>query len=465
MTNPTLVDRLAALPNLEEIPRAELEWLAEHGELAFHEVGEVMATKGKEVRKLWIILQGHVSVRVDRGSGMRIVMGWGVGEVPGMLPYSRMKSPPGDNFVDERAECLAIGVEQFPEMIQRCPEFTAYTVHLMLDRARSFKISDMQDEKMISLGRLSAGLAHELNNPASAIVRGAKLLRRSVADADAASRALGALGLSEQVLELLDDLRSAGLQKPAEGVLSPLQIADREDELAEWLERHHCDSSPASALADAALDLEDLDRLAEQLDGPTLDVALRWISATFATGSLARDIENAGARIDDLVGAIKRFTYMDSRTGADYVELEPGLRDTVRVLASKARGQGTTVTLDLEENLPRVYASGGELNQVWMNLLDNALDAVGEGGNIAVKGVREAGRVAVRVVDDGSGIPPDVLPKIFDSFFTTKPPGQGTGLGLEITQRVVRHYGGDITVESRPGRTEFKVILKAEPSE
>ena len=459
MTDLALVDRLAALPNLADLPRTELEWLATQGEIEIHEVGTIMAPKGRPIEKLWVILEGLVAVRVDRGAGPRLVIEWREGEVTGMLPYSRMRSPPGNNAVEARTEALAIHTDQFREMIHECPRFTAHTVHLMLDRARSFNTSEMQDEKMVSLGRLSAGLAHELNNPASAIVRGAKLIRDGLSETDQASRALGAKGVRAEAMELIEEMCARGMADAAGGVLSPLRFAEREDEIAAWLDAHGCDGSYAAALAETALEIESLDELASRTPDQALEPALRWISARSSVAALARDIEQAGTRIHDLVGAVKRFTYMDSRAGPDSVDVEEGLRDTIRVLASKARGQGTSIDLELDPDLPTVNAAGGELNQVWMNLLDNALDAVGEPGHIEVTGRAERGRVVIRVVDNGEGIPPDILPKIFDPFFTTKPPGQGTGLGLEISRRLVRQYQGEISVESRPGRTEFAVSL------
>ena len=180
------------------------------------------------------------------------------------------------------------------------------------------------------------------------------------------------------------------------------------------------------------------------------------------TGSLAIDIEQAATRLYDLVTAVKKFTYMDNLAGPEFVSVEAGLRDTIRVLASKAKAKDAAVTLDVEADLPRVHANGGELNQVWMNLIDNALDAVPESGRVDIRASLVLDRVVVHVVDDGPGIPTDVLPRIFDPFFTTKPPGQGTGLGLEITRRLVRRYHGDIYVESRLGRTEFCVNLIVE---
>jgi signal transduction histidine kinase len=457
-----LVDRLAALPNLAGIPRQELEWLATYGDLERRQAGSVMAPKGKRIETLWVILHGHISVHVDRGLGPRRVIGWRTGEVTGMLPYSRMTGPPGDNYVEEESELLTIHESHFPELIHRCPEFTAYTVHLMLDRARRFNASDLQDEKMISLGKLAAGLAHELNNPASAAVRGAKLLLAALEEADAASQALGAAGLAGGLRESVEQARTACVGERPGNVLSPIERADREDEIADWLARHECDQGHAARLADTAVGIEVLDALAQETSADTLNATLRWIAVACETHSLASDIEQAATRIHELVAAVKRFTQMDNLAAPEAVKVETGLRDTIRVIASKAKAKGAAITLDLEPDLPRVRATSGELNQVWLNLIDNALDAIPESGSIEVGARRELDRVVVRVVDDGPGIPPEIELRIFDAFFTTKPPGEGIGLGLEIVRRLVRRYHGDIAVESRPGRTEFRVSLDTE---
>jgi signal transduction histidine kinase len=460
MADPTaLVDRLAALPKLVEIPRTELEWLVAHGTLEVHDPGAVIAPKGKRIEHLWVIVSGHVAVQVDRGVGPRRVTDWRPGDVSGMLPYSRMKAPPGNNYLESRSELLAIHERHFPEMVHRCPAFTAHCVHAMLDRARSFNTSDLQDEKMVSLGRLAAGLAHELNNPASATVRGAKQLLGILVQADTASRALGAAGLTDETFAAIEQVRTTCMAQPTGTVLSAVQRADREDEITAWLERHEVDPAHAGPLADTEVSIDVLDKLAGAARGDTLDAALRWIAAGCTTHTLARDIEQAATRIHELVAAIKRFSYMDGRTGPELIDLEPGLRDTIRVLAAKAKGKGAAITLGVAPDLPRVLATGGELNQVWLNLIDNAIDAIPESGHVAVSAEAEAGRVLVRVVDDGPGIPEDVRPRIFDPFFTTKPPGQGTGLGLDIARRLLRLHHGDITVESQPGRTEFRVSL------
>ncbi len=462
MTSADLANRLAALPSLTHMPLEELEWLATHGRLQAWESGTVVAPKGKRIETLWIVLSGHIAIRVDRGAGPRRVMEWRTGDVGGMLPYSRMTGPPGDTYLEETTELLVIHEEHFPEMIRRCPRFTAHTVHLMLDRARAFNTSDLQDEKMISLGKLAAGLAHELNNPASATVRSAKLLSAGLAKADSAARALGAAVLTDEMMEAIERTRDACLAKPGGTVLSPIEQADREDEIARWLTRHHSDPSHATSLAETSVTIEMLDALANATSGNTLDAALRWIASGCATHSLAIDIERAATRIYELVAAVKNFTYMDKLAGPESVDIEAGLRDTIRVVASKARSKRAAITLEVEPNLPRAYATGGELNQVWLNLVDNALDAISDSGRVDVSARHELDRIVVRVIDDGPGIPQDIAPWIFDPFFTTKPPGQGTGLGLDVTRRLVRRYNGDISFDSRPGRTEFRVSLLIE---
>jgi signal transduction histidine kinase len=459
MSSTDLVDRLAALPRLVGVPREELEWLVEHGTLETCEAGHVIGPKDKRIEKLWVVVSGRVAIRVDRGAGPRLVTEWHPGEPTGMLPYSRMKGPPGDNYCAEKTELLAIHEEHFPELVHRCPVFTAYTVHSMLDRARNFNTSALQDEKMVSLGKLAAGLAHELNNPASATKRGAHLLLQELSGLDAALEALAAGELTRELVDAIEQVRPLSETRPDGGVQSAIDRADREDEIADWLERHQANSAHAASLADTAVTIDALDGLASGASGGTLDAALGWLAARSATHALADDIEHAASRIYELVAAVKKFTYMDSLAGPESVDVEGGIRDTLRVLSAKVTSKHAVVTLDFEPDLPRVVAIGGELNQVWMNLIDNALYSIPESGRIDISAHRELNHVVVCVVDDGPGIPADKLERIFDPFFTTKPPGEGTGLGLDMSRRLVRRTHGDISVVSRPGRTEFRVSL------
>jgi signal transduction histidine kinase len=461
-----IVRRLKAHRTLGSAPDGELAWLAAHAtvrqferSLLFVAAGEADGATYRAVEGLHVILSGHLAIYVDRGEGRHKVMEWRAGDVSGLLPYSRMKASPGDVIFEERSEVLTVFKEHFPEMLRECPDVTARLVHVMLDRARHFTSSDLHDEKMKSLGKLAAGLAHELNNPASAVIRSAKSLSEGLVAAETASRALGAAGLTPAQREAVDAVRDACLARRKSGAHSPLEEADRADAIADWLVAHGADVTVAGPLADTAVTLEALDELAQSLSGEVLDAALRWVAYGCAARSLARDIEGAASRIHEIVAAVKGFTQMDRETVAQPLDVGRGLADTLAVLRNKVTKKDATVEVDVDPALPAVEGYGGELNQVWVNLIDNALDAIGTGGHLEVSARRDGGAVAVSIADDGHGIPDAIRERIFDPFFTTKPVGEGTGLGLDIVRRLVNRNRGTIEVESKPGRTVFTVTL------
>jgi len=457
MTEADLVEQLAAHKTIGKAPREELAWLASHGSLQHLDAGEVLTKKDTSVEGMFIVLSGHVVIFVDRGAGPRKTMEWRGGDVTGLLPYSRLVSPPGDTFIQEPTTVLAIPRDLLREMIRECHQVTSILVHTMVDRARAFTSSDLHDEKMISLGKLSAGLAHELNNPASAIERSAALLEERLDDAERAAR--GVSRLTDAQLAAVDKVRESCLATASTGLRSPIQQAEREEAIADWLADHGLDVATAEALADTAVSIEALDQIAGAVEGPALNAVLRWTAAGCSVRTLTSEIHEAATRIAGLVLAIKGFTHMDRAEVAEPVDVKQGLSNTVAVLKAKARSKAAAVVVDVEPDLPLVRGFVGELNQIWSNLIDNALDAIPGSGRVEVLANRERERVVVRVVDNGPGIPAEIRERIFDPFFTTKPVGHGTGLGLDIVRRLVRHNDGDITIESQPGRTEFRVSL------
>jgi signal transduction histidine kinase len=232
----------------------------------------------------------------------------------------------------------------------------------------------------------------------------------------------------------------------------------------EWLEHNQIDALEAGSLADLAVTIEDLDNLRNTLPLKVLDSALKWIVASCSVHLLSVEIENASNQIYKLVNAVKKFTYMDNLAEKELIDVEAGICDSVRVLESKTKSKNADITLEIDKDLPRVRANGAELNQVWFSLLDNALDAIPDSGKIRIKAGLEAGLIKVRIIDNGQGIPHSLIEKIFDPFYTTKSPGRGTGLGLDLSRRIVRRYNGDINVQSEPGKTEFCVNLSPENS-
>jgi signal transduction histidine kinase len=455
----SIVQRLQQHATLGGAPLPELEWLAAHGYLRHFAAGEVVLRQGDvPMDGLFALLTGHVAFYMDRGRGRRKVVEWHGGEVTGVLPYSRVTVAIGDGIAEADSEVWMVDKVHFRELTRECPEVTAILVHVMLDRARHFTSANLRDEKLVALGRLAAGLAHELNNPASAMVRSAKALGELLDQGEAAARALGALGLSERQLADLDALHDACVAEPVR-TWSPIERADREEALAAWIGSHGADAGLAAPLAETAVSLDAIRRLADVVPAGALDVALRWIAGRAAVRGLTEEIERAASRVFE---AVKGFTQMDRSPVAQPVDVGRGLRDTMIVLRSKATGKSVSLTAEVDPELPPVQGVGAELNQIWANLVDNALDAVGTGGRVAVTARREGNRVVVGVADDGPGIPAEVRERIFDPFFSTKDVGKGVGLGLDIVRRTLERHDGEIDVESRPGRTVFRVRLPAE---
>jgi signal transduction histidine kinase len=451
--------RLAQHRSLGDAPVVEHAWLAAHGRLRTYGVGDVVTAKGESAKNLLVVFAGHLVIRIDRGAGSHKVFEWRGGDVGGVMPYSRGASPPNDVVAEEMTEALTIAIELLPEMIHECPAVTATLVHAMVDRARQFKSSDLRDEKLISLGKLAAGLAHELNNPASAVVRSSKMLTGSLNAAEQAARHLAAAQLSDSQFASIE--RARVMCGASEAPVSSVARADREDAIADWLADHGASDESAIPLADTGVTLDVLDTLAESVSGDALDATLEWLAACCLVRTLSAEIESAATRIHDLVSAVKGFSYMDHAPTPEPVDIRSGITDTLTMLAAKTRAKSVEITVDLADDLPRAHAVGAELNQVWMNLIDNALDAVAVGGHVTVTAAHELNVVVVHVLDDGSGIPPDIQDRIFDPFFTTKGVGKGTGLGLDIVRRLVQRHDGEIGVESSPGRTEFQVRLPA----
>ena len=457
-----ITERLAAHAVLGNLPRAELEWLAQHGELRRFAPGDIITARtAGAVDWLYVMLSGHTALYVDHGRGQRRVAEWHGGDVTGLLPYSRLTAPPGDVRAEMLTETWAVPRDRFPEMIRDCPELTATLVHVMTDRARAFTSKDLRDEKTMALGKLAAGLAHELNNPASAVVRSAKALDEPLAQIESAARTLSACGLTGAQFAAIDAARTACLATPSDAP-SPLERADREDAIADWLDHHGADQALGLPLAETAVGLDVLDGLAAALEGEALEAALRWAAGGCVIRHLTSEIDRSAARIFEMVSAIKGFTHMDRAMDAESVDVNEGLRNAITVLRAKAAMKGVSVTADVDADLPPVHGVAAELNQIWANLIDNALDAVAEGGHVMVTAQRMETRVLVEIVDDGIGIPPDIRGRIFDPFFTTKDVGAAVGLGLDVVRRSLERHDGEIDVESRAGRTVFRVRLPAE---
>jgi signal transduction histidine kinase len=452
-----IVDRLAALPPFTSVPREDLEWLAARGEVRTAASGTVMSGIGEPVEEMFVLLDGRVGLYAGKGNESRKLLEAGPGAVLGILPYSRFRRSPGAVVIEDDVTALMLHEAEFPALVRDHHELTTVLVHYMLDRAREYRAVQLNDDRLESLSRLASGFAHELNNPASAAARTAQSLAGLLDEEERAGRELAATGLGDDQLAVLDTVRRECQCTPAPR--TALEAADREDDIAEWLARYGIDTVAAEALAASDVTMAALARMAEALPPDVLKIATRWIASGCAARMAARQIAVATGRIHDLVGAVKAFTFMDRQGVPEPVDVARGLADTLAMLESKARAKSATVHLETAPDLPRVHGFGSEINQVWQKLVDNALDAVGDAGRVTITATVRGDSVVVRVADDGSGIPQEIRARVFDPFFTMKPVGQGTGLGLDIARRIVNLHQGDIDFTSQPGRTVFRVRL------
>jgi signal transduction histidine kinase len=346
----------------------------------------------------------------------------------------------------------------FPELVQKMPELAKRLVGLMADRIRETTRIEQQRDRLAALGKLSAGLAHELNNPASAAKRATSQLRDILKKIKNASLELGRRDLTSAQRAEIEKLETSFIQHD-DPPLDALAISDLEEQLDSLLRSHGQTDlwQLAADLARKNIKPEVLESLFAALDAGTARAALVRIAASVEIAGLLNEIESSISRISDLVGAVKEYTYMD-QAPVQNVDIVKSLETTLTILNHKLK-RGVVVQRDYQRVPLLVNSFGSELNQVWTNLIDNAIDAMGGKGELRVRTYREDGCVVVEIGDNGPGVSPEVEPHIFEPFFTTKGVGEGTGLGLDTVQRIVKKHRGSIHVDSKPGDTRFQVWL------
>jgi signal transduction histidine kinase len=452
----------------ETLEDDELTWLSDNGYCQTWSAGQPVYTEGDPASCFFVLLSGTLSmhrrvesteVETSRTNQRGVYCGATQSFVKGMveLPYW------GSVRAVTDCEFWLIGAAEFGEKFR---EWFPMAVHLIEGITMGFRSSQAiigQRERLLSLGRLSAGLTHELNNPAAAAVRATASLRELVSKM---RRKLGHLATSDvdpKALVALTELQETAVEKMAKAEkLSPVQVSEAEDELSAWLDDHGIDDAwdLAPPLVAAGVNTDWLDEVAETVPTTLLADGLHWVTYALETEQLMGEIEDSTGRISALVGAAKQYSQMDRAAHQD-IDVRDGLKSTLIMLGHKISERGNiTVVKDFDESLPAIPAHPAELNQVWTNLIDNAIYAMPDGGTLTVRTSREDGWVLVEICDTGVGIPEEMQQKIFEPFFTTKPVGEGTGLGLDISYRVIaQRHGGDLRVKSRPGDTRFQVRL------
>ena len=460
-----MVDKseLLRVPVFAELPDDQIAWFISQSEEMNLKAGDNYFRQGTPADAMFVILEGQVQGRGELG-GETVVFDLKPGDVTGVLPFSRMKQFTVGARAETDARALKFPSSQFQELVQKMPELTQRLVGLMSDRIRETTRMEQQRDRLASLGKLSAGLAHELNNPASAAKRAASQMRAVVKRIKEASHELGRRDLTAAEKAEIEKLEQSFVQSD-EPPADVLTISDLEDRIDSLLRSHGQNDlwQLAADLAQKNAKPEALESLFEAVDADTARAALVRIAAVLEVTNLLNEIESSATRISELVAAIKEYTFMD-QAPIQNVDLVKSLETTLTILNHKLK-HGVTVSRDYKGVPLLVNSFGSQLNQVWTNIMDNAIDAMSGKGELRVRTYREDACAVVEISDNGPGISPEIKSHIFEPFFTTKGVGEGTGLGLDTVQRIVKKHRGTIQVTSTPGDTRFQVWLPLAASE
>lgn len=454
MANPS---ELLGFPAFAELPADQIEWFLSQSEERILKAGEIYAKQGDPPNWMFVLLEGDFEWRGEF-NGETVVIQGKIGDVTGALPFSRMKQFTVTGRVTSDGRILRFPAARFPELMQKMPELVKRLVGVMTDRVREATRLEQQRDRLAGLGKLSAGLAHELNNPAAAAKRAAAQLRDTLHRIKEASVRLGQQVLTPTQKAEIEKLELSFTQHDSPPP-DALTISDLEDQIDSLLRSHGQNDlwQLSAELAQRGIKPAALESLFENLDAGTARAALVRIAASVEIASLLKEIENSTSRISELVRAIKEYTYMD-QSPVQNVDVVKSLETTLTMLNHKLK-RGVTVQRAYQPVPFLVDSFGSELNQVWTNLIDNAIDAMSGKGELRLRTYRDDGCVVVEIGDNGPGISPEVRSHIFEPFFTTKAVGEGTGLGLDTVQRIVRKHKGNIQVNSKPGDTRFQVWL------
>jgi signal transduction histidine kinase len=445
------------LPAFADLPGEQIAWFISQSQELNLKPDEIYVHQGDPADAMFIILDGQLQWRGEL-SGELVTFTSMPGEITGVLPFSRMKQFPLTGRAIIASRILRFPASLFPDLVQKMPELASRLVGMMSDRIRETTRIEQQRDRLAALGKLSAGLAHELNNPASAAKRAVSQLRAMLKQIKDASHELGARDLTSPQKTEIEKLEASFIQKN-EPPPDALTVSTLEDQLDALFRSHGQNDlwQLAANLARKGAKPELLESLFSTLEPDTARAALCRISASLEVAAMLNEIENSTSRISDLVRAIKEYTFMD-QSPVQNVEIIKSLETTLTILNHKLK-RGVTVERDYQPVPLLVDSFGSELNQVWTNIIDNAIDAMHGEGKLRLRVYRDDDCVVVEIGDNGPGIPEDIQPHIFEPFFTTKGVGEGTGLGLDTVQRIVKKHRGNIQVSSKPGDTRFQVLL------
>ncbi|MBD2776267.1 ATP-binding protein [Iningainema tapete] len=442
-----------------KLPDEALEEIKQHGTEIKLAAGEVLFNEGESNYNFHVVLEGEIQITKLVGSEKKLLAIHRRGEFMGELSMLTGSGSIATASAISPSRVVQIDIDTFKHIIAECSPIADVILTAMAGRTKDVEAQLRQQEKMAALGKMSAGLSHELNNPGAAAQRAASQLRENFQNMQALTLQLNLL--SKEQIKFINDIQSQATKHACSySKLNPLDQSDKEDEVTDWLEDHQIDNGWkfAPTLVNGGIDASSLDLIADKIPVECLSSVITWLESTLASYGLIHEIEQSTTRIAKLVKAIKGYSYMD-QAPLQEIDIHEGIENTLLILHHRLK-KGVIVKREYDQTLPRINAYASELNQVWTNLIDNAIDAMDGKGDLTIRTLRENNCLIVEIADTGMGIPPEIQSRIFEPFFTTKGVGKGTGLGLEITYRIVvnRHHG-DIYFDSKPGDTSFRVRL------
>ena len=462
---PVTIKELKNVNAFSELPDEHLQWVIDRSEYDEIEDGGLVAKYGDPADSMWVLLEGKVSFYMNINGQQVFYFTFendGItGGVGGLMPYSRMKTMPGYAYAVGSVKRLKLHKDHFAELEHLNPDFIQKLIGYMTERAKYFATTKLQHEKVNALGNLAAGIAHELNNPAAAINRFSNELAKRLNRNYELTEDLVKCNLSPEHIKSIKALVS---NKEIESVNKPKLTASqriqKEEEMEEWLENNNVtDRQAAETFSEFGFSTEEFENLLSGVDKSAVNCLVPWLENLISSKRIIEDLTDASNRIYFLVAAIKSHVHMDRTNEMQCTNIHKDLENALTLLGFKLRGKNITVTKNFSEDSVEVPAYVGELNQVWTNLIDNAIFAVPQNGNLTIETVFDKKNLKVSIIDNGPGIPKDIMSRIFDPFFTTKKVGEGTGIGLDLVNRIIKNHNGEIKVNSVPGRTEFTVYL------
>ncbi|MCG8329451.1 MAG: ATP-binding protein [Chitinophagales bacterium] len=461
--SPQILTTLQAFETFAGIPESALQWLIDLSDYKFYDTGEELFYPSQKVDHMQIIMDGKYVVKFEQKGKTREVGVWETGYITGVLPFSRMVEARACGTALQPTYTLELHRRHFTEMVNVSYELTQALVSVMTTRVRDFTSLQFQNEKLMALGKLSAGLAHELNNPASAMVRNAEELYKKVHNTPEKFKAVITMRITPEQTDQVNAILFSKISNYGQQDLSLLEREERIDDLTDWLEDQEMEEVEdiAETFTDFDFTEEDLEEIHEIVQGENVPLIMGWLESTLSLEKLVGEIQEASGRISSLVRSIKDYSHMDKGVSREQVNIHDGIRSTVIMLKHKLKKKNIALNKEFHEALPPVLGYAGELNQVWTNLIVNAIDALDVGGSLTIKTYPDRQYVCVDITDNGHGIPEDIQTRVFEPFFTTKAMGEGTGMGLDIVKKIMVRHNAEIDVKSEPGKTTFSLCFPA----